>query len=136
MVSNANDIARELPMRLTRLHQVGANAIDLGETREFYLEVLGARLIGEFNPPGLLFFEFSGTRVLFERNNPQAILYFWVVDIAAAHSVLAGKGVRFDSEPHMIHRDEAGMFDNPGTEEWMAFFRDPGQNTIALASRR
>lgn len=123
-------------MRLTRLHQVGANAIDLDETRAFYLEILGARLVGEFNPPGLLFFEFSGTRVLFERNNPQALLYFWVDDIEAAHSHLAGKGIRFDSEPHMIHRDDAGTFDNPGTEEWMAFFRDPGLNTIALASRR
>ena len=88
------------------------------------------------SPPGLLFFEFSGTRVLFERSNPPAVLYFWVDDIDAAHSALAAKGVRFDAAPHLIHRDEKGTFGSPGSEEWMAFFRDPGGNTVAIATRR
>ena len=28
-----------------------------------------------------------------------------------------------------------GVFGPPGTEEWMAFFRDPDGNALALASR-
>lgn len=123
-------------MRMTRLHQVGAKAIDFDEIKAFYLNTLGARYIGEFNPPGLLFFEFAGTRVLFERGNPPATLYFWVDDIESAHAALLEKGVRFSSEPHLIHHDAEGFFDNPGTEEWMAFFKDPGENTIALVTRR
>ena len=123
-------------MRLTRVHQIGANANDLDETKRFYQEVLGARYIAKFDPPGLLFFDFSGTRVLFEKDNPAAVLYFWVDDIEAAFRSLVGKGIEFDSEPHLIHRDEDGVFDNPGTEEWMAFFKDPGGNTVALATRR
>ena len=123
-------------MRLTRVHQIGANANDLDETKRFYQEVLGARYIAKFDPPGLLFFDFSGTRVLFEKDNPAAVLYFWVDDIEAAFRSLVGKGIEFDSRPHLIHRDEDGVFDNPGTEEWMAFFKDPGGNTVALATRR
>ena len=123
-------------MRLTRLHQVGARAGDLESTRQFYENVLGARFIASFDPPGLLFFDFCGTRVLFERNNAPAVLYFWVDDIEAAHAALTDRGVPFESPPHLVHTDEAGQFDNPGTQEWMAFFRDPGGNTVALASRR
>lgn len=122
-------------MRLTHLHQIGANCLDLTETRSFYRDILGARLLAEYDPPGLLFFDFSGTRVLFERNSSKAILYFWVDDLPAAYERLSAKGVAFDSEPHLIHRDETGTFDNPGTEEWMAFFKDPGENTVALATR-
>ena len=123
-------------MRLTRLHQVAARAEDLDTTRRFYEDVLGARYVACFDPPGLLFFDFCGTRLLFERSNTPALLYFWVDDIDAAHAALSARGVAFDSPPHLVHTDEAGIFDNPGTQEWMAFFRDPGGNTIALASRR
>ena len=123
-------------MRLTRIHQVGANYNDLAETRAFYRDVLGARFVQSFDPPGLLFFEFSGTRLLFEEGNPPATLYFWVDDIDTAYRELRAKGVDFEGEPHLIHRDDAGDFDNPGTEEWMAFFKDPGGNTLALATRR
>jgi len=122
-------------MRLTRIHQVAANVIDFEETKHFYMDRLGARFIQEFHPPGLLFFDFAGTRVLFESNNPPATLYFWVDDIERCYRELVELGIKFDSEPHLIHKDEQGVFDNPGTEEWMAFFKDPGANTLALVSR-
>ena len=123
-------------MRLTRLHQVGANTRDLGETRSFYEDKLGARFIAMYEAAGLLFFEFCGTRLLFEKDNSPATLYFWVDDIERSYSELLAKGIRFEDEPHLIHRDEEGIFDNPGTEEWMTFFKDPGGNTISLATRR
>ncbi|MEJ2087539.1 MAG: VOC family protein [Gammaproteobacteria bacterium] len=123
-------------MELTRIHQIAANVDDLAATRDFYSNVLGARYIAEYDPPGLLFFDFAGTRVLFERNSPNAVLYFWVDDIDRAHKELAGKGVAFDGEPHLIYKDEDGTFGQPGQEEWMAFFTDPGGNTLALATRR
>ena len=46
------------------------------------------------------------------------------------------KGIAFDREPHRIHRDETGTFGPRGAEEWMAFFRDPSDNVLALASQR
>jgi hypothetical protein len=36
----------------------------------------------------------------------------------------------------MIHRDEAGEFGKKGVEEWMAFFRDPSGNMLALVEKR
>jgi len=122
-------------MRLTSLHQVAAHANDLEATRSFYQDTLGARFLACFDPPGLLFFDVGGIRLLFDRNASPTTLYFRVDDIRAAVADLRGRGVEFDSEPHMIHRDDDGVFDNPGTEEWMAFFRDPGGNVLALASR-
>ncbi len=123
-------------MRITRLHQVAAHAGDLEDMQRFYKEILQAKFIAVFDPPGLLFFEFHGVRVLFESNAAPATLYFWVDDIDAAYAELKDQGVPFEGEPHMIHKDEAGDFDNPGTEEWMAFFKDPGDNTLAIATRR
>ena len=64
-----------------------------------------------------------------------AVLYFEVADIGAAHDELTDRGVAFDSAPHLIFRDDAGTFGAPGGEEWMAFFKDPDGNVLALASR-
>ena len=36
----------------------------------------------------------------------------------------------------MIHRDDTGTFGEKGGEEWMAFFRDPCGNLLAVAERR
>ena len=123
-------------MRLTRMHQIGARAPDLDETRRFYEQVLRARPIANFDPPGLLFFDFAGVRLLFERETKPATLYFWVDDIDAAYAALTERGVKFEDEPLLVQRDTEGTFDNPNTEEWMAFFRDPGENIVAIASRR
>lgn len=122
-------------MRLTRLHQVAAKRGPAAETLEFYRDTLGARFLAEFDPPGLLFFEFDGVRLLLEENAPLTVLYFRVDDIHASYQALRARGIEFDSEPHLIHTDETGVFDNAGTEEWMAFFKDPAGNTLALASR-
>ena len=91
-----------------------------------------------YDPPGLVFCDFNGTRILFETNpdTVPAILYFWVDHIDAARAELSAQGVAFTCEPYMIHKDEDGTFDNPRTEEWMAFFEDPAGNTLAIATRR
>ncbi len=122
--------------RLTRLHQVAARSGDLEDSLAFYRDKLGARFIAKFDPPGLLFFDFNGVRLLLEPNAPEAVLYFRVDDIESSHAELAAAGIEFISEPHAVHRDDDGVFDNPGSEEWMAFFKDPGGNTLALASRK
>jgi methylmalonyl-CoA/ethylmalonyl-CoA epimerase len=123
-------------MQLNRIHQIAVHSRDLDETIRFYRDVLGARFLARFDPPGLAFFDFSGVRVLFEKNATPAILYYRVNDIETAHRELVAKGIAFDSEPHVIHRDDAGTFGARGAEEWMAFFKDPSDNTVALATQR
>ena len=124
---------------LDSLHQVALGVSDLERSIEFYRDRLGASLIAQFDPPGLAFFQMEGTRLLLERTrSPQpgsSVLYFRVAGIHDAFEELSARGVEFDSEPHRIHRDEAGVFGPSGEEEWMAFFRDPDGNTLALATR-
>jgi methylmalonyl-CoA/ethylmalonyl-CoA epimerase len=123
-------------MGLERIHQVAVFARDLDEAIEFYRDKMGARFLTKFDPPGLVFFDFSGTRILLEKTGPKATIYFRVNDIQASHVELTERGVKFISEPHMIYKDDSGMFGLAGEEEWMAFFQDPSENTLAIAARK
>lgn len=123
-------------MKLNRIQQIAVYARDLDEAVTFYRDSLGARFIAKFDPPGLVFFDFSGTRLLLEKVGPKCTLYFWVDDIDSAYGELRSKGIEFKGEPHRIFRDDNGTFGKPGEEEWMAFFSDPSGNTLALATRK
>jgi len=123
-------------MRVDRLHQIAAYARDLNEAISFYRDTLGARFIEKYDPPGLAFFDFSGVRLLLEKAASRATLYLWVDDIDAAYAELRSKGVQFNEPPHLIHRDDAGVFGKAGEEEWMAFFSDPSGNILVLATRK
>lgn len=122
-------------MKLDRIHQIAVFARDLDEAVSFYRDTMGATYLAKFDPPGLVFFDFAGTRLLLEKTGPKASIYFRVDDIEAAYQELVGKGVKFIAEPHMIFRDDSGTFGTAGEEEWMAFFSDPSDNILALASR-
>lgn len=126
-----NDSPRSLS-----LLQVAQHAEDLVRAAAFYRDVLGLRWIATFDPPGLVFFDLGGTRLLLEKSAPSAVLYLGVPDVAAEVERLRAKGVRIESEPHVIFTDEAGQFGPAGVVETMAFFRDSEDNVVGLASRR
>jgi methylmalonyl-CoA/ethylmalonyl-CoA epimerase len=121
------------------LHQVAVPSTDLARSVAFYRDVLGLELVAQFSPPGLAFFALGETRLLVEAAaSPKAgggVLYFQVEDIHSAHAALRARGLAFDQSPHAIHRDDDGTFGEAGATEWMAFFRDPDGNLLALASR-
>ncbi len=123
-------------MKLDRIHQIAVHARDLDEAVSFYRDLLGARFLEKYDPPGLAFLDFSGVRVLLEKAGPKSTLYFWVEDIDSSHAELKAKGIEFSAEPHLIHQDDTGVFGAPGEGEWMAFFSDPSGNVLALATRR
>lgn len=123
-------------MHVKRLHQVAARSAGSEAMVAFYRDKLGAKFIAQFDPPGLVFFDLGGVRLMFEDGANPATLYLWVDDIDTAKVDLESAGVEFESDSHMIHRDEDGTFGNPGMEEWMAFFKDPAGNTLAIATRK
>ncbi len=123
-------------MKLDRIQQIAVYARDLDEAITFYRDTLGALFLQKYDPPGLAFFDFSGTRLLLEKAGPKATLYFGVDDIDSAYAELRSKGVKFDGEPHLILRDGEGVFGKAGEGEWMAFFSDPSDNVLALAARK
>ncbi len=115
---------------LGSIGQIAIRAADLSETASFYRDKLGLRFLFAF--PGLCFFDCDGIRLMIEESaRPEiassSVIYFRVTDIRAASETLAGRGVAFEREPHMIAK-------MPDHELWMAFFRDPHGNLLALMS--
>jgi methylmalonyl-CoA/ethylmalonyl-CoA epimerase len=127
-------------LTVSSLHQAALPCSDLARSIAFYRDALGLALIAQFSPPGLAFFALGDTRLLLEANAEHegaasGVLYFRVADIHAATEALRARGVVIDSAPHLIHHDRDGTFGAAGEQEWMAFFRDPDGNVLALAAR-
>lgn len=123
-------------MALDKIHQVALQATNLDDAVDFYRDVLGLRFMARFDPPGLAFFDLGGLRLLLSATASEATLYFRVENIDKAVRELRKRGVAFLQPPAMIHKDEAGELGKKGVEEWMAFFKDPSGNLLALIELR
>jgi len=123
-------------MAIEAVGQVALRCHDLATSIAFYRDVLGLRYVTQFDPPGLAFFDVGGVRLLLERSAAPATLYYRVPDLFAFTDRLRGAGVVFDALPHLIHRDTDGVFGAAGTEDWIAFCKDPAGNVVALMERR
>ncbi|HEX2450839.1 MAG TPA: VOC family protein [Gemmatimonadales bacterium] len=112
------------------LGQVALRAQDLDRAVRFYRDVLGMPFLFQA-PPGLAFFRCGSVTLMLSRperaefDHPGSVLYFRVPDLDAAYAALVGRGVRFESEPHPVHRE-------PGRELRMALLRDSEGNPLAL----
>jgi predicted enzyme related to lactoylglutathione lyase len=98
----------------------------------FYRDVLGIPFLFAA-PPQMAFFQCGGVRLLVgvmpagQTAQRGSAIYFKVDDIRSVHSALSGKGVGFVAEPHVVHR-------TPKSELWLAEFKDPDGNPLALMS--
>ncbi len=116
---------------LARIGQIATRVRDLERAVRFYRDVLGMRFL--FQVPNMAFFDCAGVRLMLglpegpDSDHPGSVLYFRVDDIHAAHETLRVRGVPFEGEPHLIARLEQH-------DLWMAFFRDPDGNLLALMS--
>ena len=116
------------------LVQVAQRATDLDRAAAFYTGLLGAPPIGRFDPPGLLFFDLGGTRLLLETNAASALIYLRVDDLPGTVERLRGAGVKIESEPHVIFSHADDSLGPAGTDEWHAFIRDSEGNLVGLVS--
>jgi methylmalonyl-CoA/ethylmalonyl-CoA epimerase len=120
--------------KLSEIGQVAVTVHDLDRAVAFYRDVLGLPHLFSA-PPGLAFFACGGLRLMLSRPETpsgerfSAVLYFKVADIELAHTALSGRGVVFEAKPHLVAR-------MPDHELWMAFFRDPDRNLLALMSEK
>jgi methylmalonyl-CoA/ethylmalonyl-CoA epimerase len=117
------------------LVQVAQHADDLDRAAAYYSELLGAAPTGRFDPPGLLFFDLGGTRLLLERGAPSAVLYLRVDSVRDSVERLRSSGAPIETEPHVIfsHRDDS--LGPAGSDEWQAFVRDSEGNLLGLVSQ-
>jgi len=122
--------AQAAPFALSVIGQIGITVTDIDRAVAFYRDALGMKPL--FQVPNMAFFDCAGVRLMLSVSERPAetyssILYYKVPDIRAAFETLSGRGAAFEREPHMIAR-------MPDHDLWMAFFRDPDRNLLALMS--
>jgi methylmalonyl-CoA/ethylmalonyl-CoA epimerase len=122
------------------MHQVALTTTDINRSSQFYRETLGLKQLAVIDPPGLAFFDVNGVRLSLLQDAAaepsSSVIYFRVSDIDSAVAVLKEKDVSLEQEPELVFKDDKGQFGKAGEEEWMAFFRDPDGNLLALACRK
>jgi methylmalonyl-CoA/ethylmalonyl-CoA epimerase len=117
---------------LNEIGQIAVPVSDLDRAIAFYRDVLGMRFLFRA-PPGLGFFDCNGVRLLLDApakansENFSSIIYYKVPDLQVAFEALSERGVVFEEEPQLVAK-------MPDHELWMAFFRDPDSNLLALMS--
>jgi predicted enzyme related to lactoylglutathione lyase len=116
--------------------QIAQHADDLDRAAAFYSRLLGTDPTATYDPPGLVFFDLGGVRLLLERGAPSALHYLQVDDVDAVLARLRVDGVVVESEPHVIftHRDDT--LGPAGTDELQAFVRDSERNLVGLVEHR
>ena len=115
--------------------QVAQHADDLDRAALFYTDLVGSPPAARYDPPGLLFFDLGGTRLLLERGAPRALLYLRVDSVRDAVDRLRARGVAIETEPHVIFTHQDDVLGPAGTEEWHAFLRDSEDNLVGLVSQ-
>jgi methylmalonyl-CoA/ethylmalonyl-CoA epimerase len=119
-----------------QLVQIAQHAEDLDRATAFYRDLLGSDPTATYDPPGLVFFDLDGVRLLLDRGAPSALLYLAVEDIEATVSRLRAAGVSVEGEPRVIFTHEDDTLGPAGTDEWMGFVRDSEGNLVGLVERR
>jgi len=126
----SREITMDAPMKLGPIGQIARSVKDIKQAEIWYSTVLGIPHLYTFGK--LAFFDCGGVRLMLTAEGAagdESILYLRAADIAAAYGDLRSRGVEFISAPHMIHKHA------DGTEEWMAFFKDPEGRTLGLMSQ-
>lgn len=117
---------------LEEIGQIAVPVSDIDRAITFYRDVLGMHFLFQASP-GLGFFDCNGVRLLLDApaktqdKNYSSIIYYKVPDLQIAYTILLERGVVFEQKPELIAK-------MPDHELWMAFFRDPDSNLLALMS--
>ena len=113
---------------LARIGQIAVTVGNLERAVVFYRDTLGMPLL--FQVPNMAFFDCGGIRLMLglaEKPGEifSSVIYYKVDQIQQAYEVLSSRGVEFEAKPHLIAK-------MPDHDLWMAFFRDPDRNLLAL----
>ncbi len=116
---------------LNLIGQIAVPVTDIDKAIAFYRDTLGMQFLFQA-PPGLGFFNCGGIRLMLdasakEKAGNSSVIYYKVNDLESTFGTLSNRGVKFESKPHLVAK-------MPDHELWMAFFRDPDQNLLALMS--
>jgi len=114
-----------------RLTQIAQHADDLDRAADFYTVLLESEPTARFDPPGLLFFDLEGVRLLLDRGAPSSLIYLHVDNVHESLERLEGLA-DVVSGPHVIFRHEDDSLGPADHDEWQAFIKDSEGNTVGL----
>ena len=116
--------------KIESIGQIHIGVKDIQRAIEFYRDVLGLTLQFEVPDQKMAFFDCGGIRLYLSADqledfpsNP--LIYYQVSDINEAFKAISDAGVKFEREPHIVHK-------TPEYDLWMAGFRDSEGNFIHL----
>jgi methylmalonyl-CoA/ethylmalonyl-CoA epimerase len=115
-------------LKLGAIGQIAIPVTDLDRAIAFYRDALGIPFL--FRVPNLAFFDCGGVRLMLDvpvDKHHSSVIYFSVPNINEAYQSLAARGVGFEGQASLIAK-------MPDHELWMAFFRDPDGNLLAVMS--
>lgn len=118
---------------IKKLKQIAVVVNDVQAMADFYENTLGIKKL--FDAPGMSFFDLDGVRLMLSLpsnagvDKGNSILYFDSANIEHTTDQLKSAGVSFEREPFMVAKI-------PDHEFWLAFFRDPEQNLLALSCEK
>jgi methylmalonyl-CoA/ethylmalonyl-CoA epimerase len=119
---------------LGRIGQIALHVSDADRAERFYRDTLGLKLLFRFGD--LVFFDCDGVRLMLEGGHePRGpghssfCIYLRVAGIEGMAAALQTNGVYFEQAPHLVAK-------MPDHELWMAFFRDPDSNLLALMEEK
>lgn len=136
VVEEAGHAGQPLPPQaaVRNVAQVALAVSDLDRATAFYRDGLGAEHSRTIEAFGLAFLQVGQTAIMLEGPAHGAevspggsMVYFEVEDIDASYAAMSGRGVAFDAPPLL-------QYEEGGVQGWMAFFRDPDGNRLALVS--
>jgi len=118
------------PFGLSTVRQIALTVSNLDRAVPFYRDALGMSFL--FQVPNFAFFDCAGVRLMLSASDKPLqtdgfVVYFKVPEIQQAHRALLERGVTFEGDPHLVAR-------MPDHNLWMAVFRDPDRNMLAIMS--
>lgn len=118
--------------RIRGVGQIHVTVDDIARAVAFYRDVLGLPLLFEVPGQSMAFFDCGGVRLYLGESpgdgpRSNAMIYYRVEDITAAHAVMTERGADFEHPPRAVHRDDTH-------ELWIAACRDTEGNWVHLMS--
>jgi methylmalonyl-CoA/ethylmalonyl-CoA epimerase len=119
---------------LGAIGQIALHVSDADRAERFYRDTLGLPMLFRFGEQ--MFFDCCGVRLMLDGGHePRGpghasfCIYLRTAAIEPTVALLKANGVYFEQEPHVVAR-------MPDHALWMAFFRDPDNNLLALMEER
>jgi methylmalonyl-CoA/ethylmalonyl-CoA epimerase len=125
---SSNVKGREPLVHFERIGQIAITVSDVARAKNFYQNTLGMKFL--FDAGQLCFFQCGEIRLMIgtsEKPEPRGgtILYFNVDDIHETYRLLKEQNVEFFQAPHLVAK-------MPDHDLWMAFLKDPDDNTLGV----